>query len=197
MANLAALSVPIDGSHKFTSQPKLQYRFRVLFDGIAGLSNTDALTHNVISTTRPQIQHDEIQLHTYNSRIYLAGKHQWEAITVTFRDDIPSEVMEILDSQVERQIAVANQSQARAGAVYKFSMGIENLDGNNPDPGVLDTWLLSGCYIANLTYNESNYTNTADYQTIDAQIRFDVAEHTRPSLSASESDRATGGNAQV
>ena len=197
MANLANLSVPVDGNSNFTVQPKLSYRFRVLFDGIADATDTEVLTRNVISTTRPQIQFDEIQVHVFNSRIYLPGKHAFESLTVNFRDDITSEVQTLLDAQVEKQIEIVNQAQARAGARFKFAMSIENLDGGNPDPTVLDTWLLSGCYITNLTYNESNYTNTADFNTIDATIRYDVAEHIKPTPVPSEDDRATGGNAQI
>jgi hypothetical protein len=37
---------------------------------------------------------------------------------------------------------------------------------------------LAGCYIANLTYNDSNYSAGGDFQTITVQIKFDNASHT-------------------
>ena len=72
---------------------------------------------------------------------------------------------------------MANQSSPQAGVSYKFQCDIENLNGANPDPVVLDSWRLTGCYIANLVYNETNYASGGEYQTISAQIRYDSAEH--------------------
>lgn len=177
MAVLNKLSVPIDGQNEGTAMPKLQYRFRVTFNGMGNSNLTDKATNNVISVTRPNMTHDEVLVDTYNSRIYLAGKHTWEPVTIELRDDINNETSFILDQQIARQIDMANQSSQRAGQGYKFEISIENLDGGNPDPVVLDTWILSGCYLQNLTYNDTNYASGGEYQSISIQIRYDNAEH--------------------
>jgi uncharacterized lipoprotein YmbA len=179
MAVLDKLSVPLgdSGESRGTLMPKLQYRFRVNFTNM-GNGDTSQVTHNVISVQRPNMSHDEVVVDTYNSRIYLAGKHSWEPITIELRDDIDSNASRVLDSQVAKQIDMANQSSSRAGTSYKFEVTIENLNGGNPAPEVLDTWELSGCYISNLTYNESNYSAGGEYQSISVQIKFDNAAHT-------------------
>jgi uncharacterized lipoprotein YmbA len=178
MAVLNNLSVPLEGGGiRGTLMPKLQYRFRVNFTNM-GNGDTSQVTHNVISVQRPNMSHEEVVVDTYNSKIYLAGKHSWEPITIELRDDIDSNASKVLDSQVAKQIDMATQSSSRAGTSYKFEVTIENLDGGNPAPEVLDIWELTGCYIANLTYNESNYSSGGEYQSISVQIKFDNAAHT-------------------
>jgi microsomal dipeptidase-like Zn-dependent dipeptidase len=177
MAVLDKLSVPLNGETQGTLMPKLAYRFRVNFIGM-GEGDTKVATNNVVSVTRPNMTHDEVTVETYNSRIYLAGKHAWEAVTIELRDDVTSAVTKLLDKQVAAQIDMANQSSPLAGSTYKFVMTIENLDGGNPDPIVLDIWELSGCYISNLTYNETNYASGGEYQSVSIQVRFDNAAHT-------------------
>lgn len=192
MAVLDKLSVPIgtkgEGSGDFspgTLMPKLQFRFRVLFINMGDGNNTDRATTNVVSVTRPNITHDEVIIDTYNSKIYMAGKHTWEPVTIELRDDIGSSTSKLLDQQIARQIDMATQSskqgpdssESATSLSYKFQIEIENLDGANPHPLVLDKWVLSGCYIANLTYNETNYSSGGEYQTISVQVRYDNAEH--------------------
>lgn len=176
MAVLDKLSVPVNGETQGTLMPKLQYRFRVNFINM-GAGDTKVATNNVVSVTRPNVTHDEVLVDTYNSRIYLAGKHAWEPVTIELRDDITSATSALFDQQVARQIDMANQSSPQAGVSYKFQVDIENLNGANPDPTVLDTWSLYGCYISNLTYNETNYGSGGEYQTISVQLRYDNAAH--------------------
>ena len=73
--------------------PKLQYRFRVEFFNF-GIDPTGplALTRQIVDVTRPQVQFDEITLNVYNSRVYLAGKHAWQPMTINVRDDASGEV---------------------------------------------------------------------------------------------------------
>jgi hypothetical protein len=177
MAVLDKLSVPVNGESQGTLMPKLQYRFRVNFINMGAGDTAAVATNNVVSVTRPNLTHDEVTIETYNSRIYLAGKHTWDMVTIEFRDDITSTTSTLLDQQVSKQIDMANQSSPQAGVSYKFQVEIENLNGANPNPTVLDTWVLSGCYIANLTYNETNYGSGGEYQTISVQLRFDNAQH--------------------
>lgn len=176
MAVLDKLSVPTTSEQQGTLMPKLQYRFRVNFLRM-GAGDTSIATQNVVSVTRPNMTHDEVLVDTYNSRIYLAGKHTWEPVTIELRDDITSATSTLFDQQVARQIDMANQSSVQAGTSYKFECIIQNLNGGNPDPVVLDEWELSGCYISNITYNETNYASGGEYQTISVTLRYDNARH--------------------
>lgn len=173
MAVLTNLSVPTtSNSAPGTVMPKMQYRFRVGFAFEGG----DLITNNVVSVTRPTLSHDEVTLDTYNSRIYLAGKHTWEAVTVTIRDDVSNSVITALEGQMSRQIDMVNQASPLSGSNYKFQFDIETLDGGNATAKALDKWELYGCYIQNIAYGESNYA-TSEAQIITVTLRYDNAQH--------------------
>jgi hypothetical protein len=172
MAVLTTLGVPDVSGNTTTIMPKLQYRFRVTFLG-EGFSATP--TRSVISVSRPSLQHEEISIDAYNSKIHLAGKHMWEAVSVVLRDDVDGTVLRELNNQLNRQIDHATQSAPRAGAAYKFTTKVETLDGGNPDPGVLDTFELAGCYISNIQYGDMAYA-TSDQIQVTVTLRYDNCE---------------------
>ena len=172
MAVLTTLGVPDNAGNTTTIMPKLQYRFRVTFEGDV-FSATP--TRNVISTSRPGLTHEQIPVDAYNSRIYLAGKHTWEPVSIILRDDIDGVTLRELNQQLNRQVDHANQSSVRAGAGYKFTTRVETLDGGNPTPGVLDTFELSGCYITNIQYGDMAYASSEQVQ-VTVQIQYDNAE---------------------
>ena len=176
MAVLDKLSVPVNGDNAGTLMPKLQYRFRVSFINL-GDGDTSIVTNSVQSVQRPNLTHDDITIDTYNSRIYLAGKHAWDPITIELRDEVTSQTSKLLDQQIAKQIDMAAQSSPKAGVSYKFQVEIENLNGGNPNPEVLDVWKLSGCFIQNISYSDSSYADGGAYQTISISIRYDNAEH--------------------
>ena len=181
MANLTKYGVPIGGASSTTPllMPKLQYRFRVTFTQLGGANTADTVTHQVVSVTRPTLTHEEVTLDVYNSRIFLAGKHTWEPVTIVVRDDISNNVITAVDKQMQNQIDHHNQSAPIAGAHYKFSTLIDTLDGANGDdvaPKILDSWSLGGCWITSTAYNESAYA-TSDAMTINMTIRYDNAIH--------------------
>jgi hypothetical protein len=178
MANLSKYGVPVGDTTTSLLMPKLQYRFRVTFLQLGGQTSNNELTHQVVSVTRPTLTHEEVTLDVYNSRIYLAGKHTWEPVTLVVRDDISNTVVTSVDQQMQNQIDHHNQSAPLAGAQYKFATIIDTLAGNNEDdkPTVLDTWKLAGCWITSTAYNESSYA-TSDAMTINMTVRYDNAQH--------------------
>lgn len=172
MALISTLGVPVDGNATTTIMPKLSYRFRVTFVG----ENFDSQpTRSVIAASRPSLSHDPIQVDAYNSRIYLAGKHTWSPVQVTFRDDVDGTVITQINKQMNRQMDHANQAGVRAGSGYKFGLIVETLDGGNPDPGVLDTYELAGCYITQVGYGDLNYGGS-DQITISMTVQYDNCE---------------------
>jgi hypothetical protein len=188
MAVLTQLTVPTTTNENLgTMMPKLKYRFRVTFD--FNSTNDRHVTTNVISATRPQLQHEEVTIDTYNSKIYLAGKHAWQTITVTLRDDVESITSTLLDNQISKQIDMLTQSSPTAGVSYKFNMTIDNLNGGNPIPEVLDTWTLNGCWLHSLEYQDSSYADGGAFQEISTTIRFDNAIHS----TATNANTLTGG----
>ena len=169
--------VPIDGQGQGILMPKLKYRFRVSLLGFAGAGDTDykrstVLTQNVQSVTRPKITHEEVVIDSYNSRVYVQGKHSWDQITLTVRDDIGSGTAKLVGSQLQRQLNHFQQTTPAAGADYKFDMQIEVLDGSST--GTTEVWFLEGCFLKNVDYSDQDYAANDPVQ-ITMQIRYDSA----------------------
>ncbi len=165
------------GGNQGLLMPKLQFRFRLNFLNF-GLGSTAglALTKQVIDCSRPNVQFQEITLPVYNSTLYLAGKHQWQTLSVNIRDDASGSVAKAVGQQIQKQLDFVEQASAATGQDYKFQLNMEILDGGNGTaaPVVLETWEIYGCFIQTANYNTLNY-GTNDVVTIALTIRFDNA----------------------
>tara|TARA_S200000501_G_C20850658_1_gene755548 strand:- start:1453 stop:2070 length:618 start_codon:yes stop_codon:yes gene_type:complete len=183
VSSLTKFTVPLDSDQSANAQgllmPKLKYRFRALFENLGVSTPRTELTKQVMDITRPTINFEEMEIPVYNSRVYLAGKHNWEPITVNFRDDVNGAVSRLLGEQVQKQFDIMEQASAASGIDYKFITRFEILDGGNGASvaNVLETWELYGCFIQNVNYNDLNYAS-AEPVTITASIRFDNAVQT-------------------
>jgi len=168
--------VPITGqTGSGILMPKLKYRFRVsLLNNFGGNAETKVLTQNVQSVKRPTIQVEDVVIDSYNSRSYLQGKHTWEPITITVRDDITNQVAKLVGAQVQRQLNHFQQSTPASGSDYKFDTQIEILDGVNA--GASEVWFLEGCFLTNVDYSDSDYSANDPVQVI-MTVRYDNAIH--------------------
>jgi hypothetical protein len=155
--------------------PKLGYRFRVTLLNF-GVESAVELTKQVQDVQRPTVNFDEIEIPIYNSRVYIAGKYQFETITLTLRDDASGQVQKLVGQQIQKQFDFMEQASARSGIDYKFTARIEVLDGGNAalTPQVLETFELYGCFVTVANYGELAY-ETADPMTVALTIRFDNA----------------------
>ena len=183
ISTLSKLTVPLDTSSSASNQgllmPKLQYRFRVSLENFGVATPTTELTKQVVDVTRPNVSFEQITVDVYNSRVFLAGKHTWEPITLNLREDVSNNVQKIVGEQIQRQFDFFEQSSAASGQDYKFVTKIEILDGGNGANavGVLETFELYGCYVESANYNTLAYS-TNDPVTIALSIRYDNAIQT-------------------
>ena len=183
ISTLSKFTVPLATDQSSASQgllmPKLQYRFRVVLENFGVSTPRSELTKQVIDVTRPNLTFDDITLDVYNSRIYMAGKHTWEAISINLRDDVNNSVSKLVGEQVQKQFDFFEQSSAASGIDYKFTTRIEMLDGGNgaTAPGILETWELYGSYVQSVNYNTLAYA-TSEPVTITLSIRYDNAVQT-------------------
>jgi hypothetical protein len=181
ITTLQNISVPTEGAGSNSSllMPKLQYRFRVLLDSFGttgGPDGTREISRQVVDVTRPNISFEQMTIEAYNSRTYLAGKHTWEPITLTLREDANNNVQKVVGQQLQKQFDFFEQSSAVSSGTYKFQTSIEILDGGNGANGanVIDKFQLVGCYIESANYNSLAYaTNEAVTTTL--AIRYDNA----------------------
>jgi hypothetical protein len=183
ISTLSKFTVPLANDQSSASQgllmPKLQYRFRVILENFGVSTPRSELTKQVIDVTRPNLTFDDVTLDVYNSKVYLAGKHTWEAITLNLRDDVNNSVSKLVGEQVQKQFDFFEQASAASGIDYKFTTRIEMLDGGNGAsiPGILETWELYGSYVNSVNYNTLAYA-TSDPVTITLSIRYDNAIQT-------------------
>ncbi len=181
ITTLQNISIPTEGANSNSSllMPKLQYRFRVFLDNFGTTGGPDGvreITRQVQDVTRPNISFEQMTLDAYNSRTYLAGKHTWEPVTLTLREDANNNVQKIIGQQLQRQFDFFEQSSAVSSGTYKFQTRIEILDGGNGANGaaVIDRFHLIGCYIESANYNTLAYA-TNEAVTTSLSIRYDNA----------------------
>jgi len=181
ISTLSKITVPLASGDSASNQgllmPKLQYRFRVSLENFGVSTPTTELTKQVIDVTRPNVSFEQMTLDVYNSRVYLAGKHTWEPITLNLREDVNNNVQKLVGEQLQKQFDFYEQSSAASGQDYKFTTRIEILDGGNGAnvPNVLETFELYGCYCESANYNSLAYSNSTDPVSVTLVIRYDNA----------------------
>ena len=183
ISTLSKITVPLASGDSASNQgllmPKLQYRFRVSLENFGVSTPTTELTKQVIDVSRPNVSFEQMTLDVYNSRVYLAGKHTWEPVSLNLREDVNNNVQKLVGEQLQKQFDFFEQSSAASGLDYKFTTRMEILDGGNGihTPNVLDTFELYGCYLESANYNTLNYA-TNEPVTIALSIRYDNAIQT-------------------
>ena len=183
ISTLSKITVPLASGDSASTQgllmPKLQYRFRVSLENFGVSTPTTELTKQVIDVTRPTVAFEPMEIHAYNSKAYLAGKHTWSPITLNLREDVNNAVQKLVGEQLQKQFDFFEQSSAASGQDYKFTTRIEILDGGNGanTPNVLETFELYGCFVTNANYNTLAYSNNESV-TVTLEIQYDNAIQT-------------------
>ena len=183
VSSLTRMTVPLASDQSSPTQgllmPKLKYRYRVVFENMGVSTPRTELTKQVMTFTRPTINFEEIEVPIYNSRIYLAGRQTWDAVSATFRDDAGGNVSRLVGEQIQKQMDTLEQASASSGIDYKFVTRCEVLDGGNgtSTPNVLETWELYGCFLVSANYGDLDYASN-DPVTIECSLRYDNAVQT-------------------
>ena len=183
ISSLSKLTVPLATSDSASSQgllmPKLQYRFRVTLENFGVSTPTTELTKQVMDVTRPNLTFENMEIPVYNSKVYLAGKHTWNPLSLNLRDDAGGQVTKLVGEQLQKQFDFMEQASANSGQDYKFVTRIEILDGGNGATGVqvLETWECYGCFITEANYNSLAYANN-DPVNVTLSIQYDNAIQT-------------------
>lgn len=192
--NTSKFGVPVDDSGSAgILMPKLKFRFRVKVEDFGAQGNAREFTQNVMNVSRPKINFEEVEIHSYNSKVYVQGKHTWETVQLVIRDDIQNTVARLAGRQVQRQLNHFNQQSPLSGGDYKFNTRLEILDGQTTSP--METWGLEGCFLQNVDYSDSDYT-TNEPVTVTMTIRFDNAVHV-PGDGAGGGSAVAGGDGEV
>lgn len=191
MATINDIGIPGVGSGIL--QPKLRNRWRVTFANLAGGVDSQPLSLQAITVTRPSLSFEEIQLDRYNSRAWIAGKHMWEPMTLTVEDDVVGTATQVINDQLQgQQFLIGAEGQFLAareeGSLYKFVTNLEMLDGNDQ---VIEKWTIEGCWLQAVDWTEMDYAASEAVQ-ITMTIRYDHARQDIGGFNAGQGV-ATGG----
>ena len=178
-------------------QPKLKHKWKVTFANIGGGADSQPLSMQAVTVTRPVLSFEEVQLDRYNSRAWVAGKHTFEPMTLTFEDDVSSSASQVLQDQLQNQQFIIGAegpflAAAGEGSLYKFVTYLDLLDGNEQ---IIEEWVVEGCWLQNIDYTDLDYA-TSDAVQITCTVRYD---HARQSLGGYDQGEgvATGGAGRV
>lgn len=171
-------------------QPKQRNRFRLTFANLGGGVSSQPVSMQVTTVSRPSLDFAEHELHRYNSKAYIAGKHNFSELSVTIEDDVTSTASAVIQEQLQKQqwlIGVEGQWLAAAGegSLYKFAALLDTLDGNDQ---ITERWIYEGCWIKSSNYNDLDYSSS-DPVTISLSIRYD---HVRQDISSFKYSQGPG-----
>lgn len=175
MATINQLGIPGVGTGIL--QPKLKNHWRVTFSGIgAEGSSSQPLSMQVVTVDRPKLSFQKTELHRYNSRAYVAGKHEFQPMNMSIEDDVTGSASKVVNDQVSKQQFLIGAEgpflgQSPEGSIYKFATKIELMDGQEQ---VIETWVMQGCFLENIDYNDLDYGN-GEAVMINLVISFDHA----------------------
>lgn len=153
-------------------QPKPKWKFRVRVVNFGPIAGGIELSQQVVSVGRPTVALSPVEVHSYNSIAYYAGKAVWNSISLVVRDDVTNSVSRLVGHQEQKTMNHFQQTTPLAGSNYKFQMFIETLDGG--DDGVLEAWFLEGCFLENIEWDTFEYSSN-DPMQITMTIRYDNA----------------------
>lgn len=174
MSTINDIGIPGVGSGIL--HPKHKNRWRVTFANMGGGTDSQPVSMQAITITRPKITKEKITLHRYNSVAYIAGKHSWEPSTLVLQDDVLGTATTVVQAQLQKQqwlIGAEGQWLAAAGegSLYKFVTYLDMLDGNDQ---VTEKWTMEGCWLENVDYGELDYSSGEPVQ-ITLQVSYDHA----------------------
>jgi hypothetical protein len=174
MATINDIGIPGVGSGIL--QPKLKNKWRVTFANLGGGVDSQPISMQAITITRPSLNFEEVQLDRYNSRAWVAGKHTFEPITLTLEDDVTGTASAVVQAQLQKQqwlIGAEGQFLASAGegGIYKFVTYLDLLDGNEQ---VVEKWTMEGCWLQSVDYTDLDFAASEAVQ-ITTTIRYDHA----------------------
>ena len=144
-------------------EPKRTNRFILRFPSSLGINEWF-----VESAARPKIKINSVPIPFLNTETYVAGKFNWDAITVKFRDPIgPSAAQALMEWVRLHAESVTGRMGYAAG--YKKNIDLEMLD---PTGVVVEKWILEGTFLTDVNFGELGYSQDG-LATITASLRMD------------------------
>lgn len=196
MATINDIGIPGVGTGIL--QPKLKNLWRVTFANLGGGADSQPLSLQAVTVTRPSISFDEVELHRYNSKAFVAGKHTFEPMTITFEDDVTGTATRVIQEQMQKQQWLIGAEgpwlgKGEEGSLYKFVTYLDLMDGKEQ---VVEKWTVEGCWFQAVDYTDLDYSDSAAVQ-INCTIRYDHARQDQTNGYNAGEGVATGGAGKI
>ena len=196
MATINDLGIPGIGTGIL--QPKLKNLWRVTFANLGGGADSQPLSLQAVNVTRPSLSFEEVELHRYNSRAFVAGKHLFEPMTVTFEDDVTGTATSVIQEQLQKQQWLIGAEgpwlgKGEEGSLYKFVTYLDLMDGKEQ---VIEKWTVEGCFFQAVDYTDLDYSDSSQVQ-ITCTIRYDHARQDQTNGYDAGEGVATGGAGKI
>jgi len=157
-------------------QPKMKHLWRVTFANLGGGIDSQPMSMQAITVSRPSLSFEKIELNRYNSKAFVAGKHTFETMNLVLEDDVTSSATKVVQEQVTKQQWLIGAQgpwlgKGEEGSLYKFVTYLEMMDGKET---VIEKWVVEGCWIETADYTDLDYADSAAVQ-INLTISYDHA----------------------
>ena len=147
----------------FQYEPKRKNRFIITFPSSLGINSW-----YVESSSRPKMKIGEVEIPFLNTSTYVAGRFNWEAIDVTFRDPIGPSAAQALMEWI-RLTAESITGRMGYAAGYKKDVDLEMLD---PTGVAVEKWKLIGCFLTGFDGGSLSYDDDK-LATVKTTLRMD------------------------
>lgn len=158
--------------HSFR-EPKRKNRWILKFDRIPNHANgTEPLAIDIVSSSRPSVSLEPIDLHRLNERFYFASKPSWDPISCMFYDydkgrDSATQIIYDWFTSIYNPLT-GGQGYA---VVYKTNATLVLL---GPDGKIIEIWDLFGSFPESVAFQDLSYEGT-DPAQVEMSLRFDYA----------------------
>lgn len=195
MATINDIGIPGVGTGIL--HPKQKNRWRVTFANLGGGVDSQPLSMQAITVTRPSVSFEKIQLDRYTSRAFIAGKYTWEPMQISFQDDVTGTAGRVIQEQIQKQQWLTGAegpwlSAAGEGSLYKFVTYLDMMDGREQ---VIEKWTVEGCWFETIDHTDLD-SASGDPVLINVTISFDHARNSYGGYNQGQGI-ATGGAGRV
>lgn len=132
----------------FEYEPKRVNRFFAEFDDALGIE-----VWKVQKFKRPSMKINSVQIDFMNERNYVAGRYNWDEMTVTFLDPIgPSSSQQLMEWVRLHAESLTGRMGYKAG--YAKNILLKALD---PTGIEVEKWFLEQCMITGINFGDNDY----------------------------------------
>ena len=133
-------------------EPKRENRWILRFPSSLGINEW-----YVESTSRPKLKIAATEIPFLNTSTYVAGRFNWEEISVKFRDPIGPSASQAVMEWI-RLCAESVTGRMGYAAGYKKNVDLEMLD---PTGVVVEKWILEGVFLTDVNFGTLSYSQDA------------------------------------